>query len=315
MPSLSARHWRHPVPPLADGRPDRWTVEAARRWSEDGYLEIADLCDEEEVGTIRSTLLGLFEREAGRAEGNLVDLLGPDHPRLHPTQPQLLKPSLYAPGLLLTRYFQAAQGLATTLIGEGTEFSFDHSILRRPGPHAATPWHQDEAHHHDPHFRREQVSIWLALQDVDEENGCLRYLPGSHRGALLPHRALGGDPRIHALEVPAAYVRETQARSVPLKAGSSVLHGGLTLHASRTNVSKDIRLAYVLVFQGPPVARTAALHFHWLKAQRTASASRHRHWLWHGGAAVLAYRWWRRLLKADRATLLRRLRRRLRRRP
>jgi len=283
------------------------------RLAEDGYVLMPGLCDAADLALIQGQLLALFAREAGHAEGNLMDMLGPDIGLRHALQPQLLKPHLYAPSLLLTRYFRAAQQLASQLLGVTAEFSFDHSILRRPGHHATTPWHQDEAHGHDAHFRREQISFWMPLQNVDEHSGCLRYIPGSQRGGLLPHRALGENPRNHALEVPSRLVREAEARAVPMPAGWCVLHGGRTLHASLPNVSERSWLSYVLVFHGPPIARTTALHLEWLRTTPTAAATRRRHWLWHGGAAVVAIRWCQRMLRSDGTTLLRRVHQRLRR--
>ena len=40
----------------------------------------------------------------------------------------------------------------------------------------------------------EVITAWIALDDVDEENGCLRYINGSHRGGILPHVPIPGEP-------------------------------------------------------------------------------------------------------------------------
>ena len=54
-----------------------------------------------------------------------------------------------------------------------------------PGFSQATPAHQDGYYFMlDP---CEAVTMWLALEETDEENGCVRYVPGSHRNGLREH--------------------------------------------------------------------------------------------------------------------------------
>lgn len=280
-----------------------------RNFLDQGFLVVPAICDAAELDDIRSTLRALFRQEAGRSEGNQLDMLSLDRKARDAIQPQIVKPSLYAPALLRTPYFRRAQALARQLLGADAQFSFDHSILKPAGKVAATPWHQDEAHGHDPHFHQEQISFWMPLQDVSEQNGCMRYVPGSHRGPLLPHRSPGDDPRIHALECPSSSFDESAAVARPVPAGWCILHAGRTLHGALPNRTDADRLAYVLVFRAPPVARSEPVHFSWLETKRTASLERSLRWRSHGGFVVLLMRWLRRTLSCDVRALRFRLRR------
>lgn len=271
----------------------------AKRFHEQGFLVLPDLCSEAECRHLRVLLMRLFEHHMGHDEGNQFDMLGPDLAGLDRIQPQILKPSLYAPQLLLTPYFHRVQALARRLLGDDGQFSFDHSIVKRAGTAIATPWHQDEAHHRDPHFQFEQVSFWLPLQDVGEHNGCMCYLPGSNRGPLLPHRSLHGDARIHALECEPSAFDAAAAIAMPVRAGTCIAHDGRTLHAALPNRSGADRLAYVLSFRGAARPRTDATRFPWLDAQHTEDIARHRRWRRHGGYLVLALRWLQRAVSAD----------------
>ncbi|MDE0966389.1 MAG: phytanoyl-CoA dioxygenase family protein, partial [Candidatus Latescibacteria bacterium] len=48
------------------------------------------------------------------------------------------------------------------------------------------PWHQDGEYW--PIAPLKTCSVWLAIDDVTSENGCMRYIPGSHKNAeLFPH--------------------------------------------------------------------------------------------------------------------------------
>ena len=78
----------------------------------------------------------------------------------------------------------------------------DHAILKPPSSKSLpTPWHQDEAYW-DPTLTYESLGVWVALQPVTVENGCMQFIAGSHRTSdVLPHHTQNNNPRIHGLEV------------------------------------------------------------------------------------------------------------------
>lgn len=270
-----------------------------QRFRDDGFLVVPAVCDRGELDRLRAILGRLLTQQAGRGEGNFLDMLSLDQQDRDVVQPQIVKPSLYAPVLLRTPHFFRLQAIARELLGPAARFNFDHCILKPAGKVAATPWHQDEAHGPDPAFHHEQISFWMPLQDVAEGNGCMRYVPGSHHGPLLPHRSPGDDPRIHALECLAGSFDESAAVSRPVPAGWCVLHAGRTVHGALPNRSDSDRLAYILVFRGPPVPRSERLHVGWLQAKRTASLERSLRWRYRGGFVVLLMRWLQRALHSD----------------
>jgi hypothetical protein len=249
------------------------------------------------MALIRTTLLGLFERKAGRNEGTQFDMLGLDNDSTAPRQPQIIKPSVFAPALLKTAYFGRLLAAARQLLGADAQFSFDHSILKPAGSCAATPWHQDEVHHDHRYLRYRQVSFWMPLQDTPVEKGCMRYIPRSDRGPLLPHHWLNDDPRIHAIECSTDHFDESSAVAQPVAAGSCILHDGRTLHSALPNVSTEDRLAYIVAFTAPTeLSRDAKL----LTSAPNGTAKRRRHaWLLRGGFLVYGLRRLRRGLRSN----------------
>jgi ectoine hydroxylase-related dioxygenase (phytanoyl-CoA dioxygenase family) len=117
----------------------------------------------------------------------------------------------------------------------------------------------------------------------------MRYIPGSDRGPLLPHRWLNDDPRIHAFEVRADSFDESLAVSMPLTAGSCIAHDGRTVHSALPNLSAEDRFAYVVVFSPPPVLarRERAVT---LGSSDTANMRRRARWLRRGGFLIYAIR-------------------------
>jgi hypothetical protein len=274
------------------------TPAAIRRYEDNGFLALPNLCEAEELTLIRTTLVGLFDRRVGRSEGTQFDMLGLDSDDIEARQPQIVKPSVFAPALLRTAYFRRLLAVARQLLGDDARFSFDHSILKPARSAAPTPWHQDEAHHEHAYLRVRQISFWMPLQDTPMELGCMRYIPGSDRGPLLPHHRLNDDPRIHAIECSTDSFDESLAVAVPATAGSCILHDGRTLHSALPNVSAEDRLAYTVAFTAPPVLSRDAPRAG-LAPNDTANMRRHRAWLLHGGFLVYGLRRVRQALRSN----------------
>jgi len=262
---------------------------------------LPEFCAAAELLRIRELLSALFEKKIGHAEGQQFDMLGLDLDANRMTQPQILNPSSFVPELLRTEHFRKVAAIARQLLGPHTQFSFDHAILKPARSSAATPWHQDEAHHTHRFFRYPQISFWMALQDTPIASGCMRYVPGSQRGPVLPHRRWHDDPRIQAMECPVEYFDESAAVARPVAAGACILHGGRTLHAALPNTSTEDRLAYIIAFVGPPQrvsgARFATVDQSANRSKpsggqigRPASEERRQRWLLRGGVLTALLR-------------------------
>jgi hypothetical protein len=105
------------------------------------------------------------------------------------------------------------------------------------------PWHQDNGY--GDLSVPGNVTVWIALDDVDQDNGCVWVQPGSHRHGLLPHRR-PNEESWH-LEVPVA----GDGIAVPMPAGHAVMFSGLTLHRSLANRSANPRRALFLEYAHP----------------------------------------------------------------
>lgn len=127
----------------------------------------------------------------------------------------------------------------------------DHVISKPPGAEAEVAWHQDHAYW--PLASPRGATLWVALDDVDEDNGCLRYLPGTHllgerraadftRGAAQPAR-----DDLPPLD---AAARAHEAVAVPLAAGEAVVHDPLVWHMSPPNRSDRPRRAWSITLVG-----------------------------------------------------------------
>jgi hypothetical protein len=217
-----------------------------RAFRRDGFVAVPEFATPAEVAELRMILGGLFSRRAGLEEGHLIDFVTPEIDFDRPRMLQLRYPCDHAPELKTLAVRARAHDIARQILGAGAIFAFDHAIMKPPQDGSPTPWHQDIAFH-DAWDRHLNLTFWIPLQDVGVENGCLHYVPGSHRGRLELHHRIGGDARIHAREV--AGVAAEDAVPVPLPAGGLSIHESRTLHYAGPNRSAGPRWSYALAFK------------------------------------------------------------------
>ena len=144
-------------------------------------------------------------------------------------------------------------GLVAELLGAQPLLSSDQIFMKPPQFGSAKPYHQDNFYFQcDPGDH--VITAWVALDDVAEENGCLRYIDGSHKGPILPHEAVPGEP--YNL-VPPPELIDLQKESLALvKKGGVVFHHSQALHTSHRNESDRWRRGYAT---------------HWVTADVTSS--------------------------------------------
>ncbi len=210
-------------------------------FSEQGFLVINDLLNTEEVTSYRK-LYEDFLAERIDTQGQRSDLSGQTQSGESEKITQIMRPSLLHPPLLDAVIHQRTKVIAQELLGEDMDLDFDMLIDKAPFTNTLTPWHQDEAYWINMPDKR-AVSCWVALDDVIKENGCMWYVPGSHRQPLRTHRQTGQGG---ALECNAT---EAEANAIEIPAGSCVLHHGRTIHYARGNTTAHRRRAFITNFR------------------------------------------------------------------
>ena len=93
----------------------------------------------------------------------------------------------------------------------------------------------------------QHLTCWVGLDDASVDNGCLHYIPGSHRWDLLGKIDLGGDMerlKDHLTEEQKAQYERKVAIEMPK--GYGTFHHPLMVHGSYENSSERSRRAFVL---------------------------------------------------------------------
>ncbi|WP_157643872.1 phytanoyl-CoA dioxygenase family protein [Burkholderia ubonensis] len=251
----------------------------------DGFVSIQYFATPADVRFIDTTLRALLRDGTGFEEGTRRDLVDPDDTLNSNRLTELMLPYHHAPDLHRTEYFAQALNLARFILGPEAEFVFDHAILKPSFHGSETPWHQDEAYHSAENHGRRQIAIWMPTTTATVENGCMRYMPGSHKGGVLTHRPYGGDERVHGLECIGSF-DPSQAAYCPLEAGGIAIHDGRTLHGAGSNSTPDERLAYICIFASPTKRVVKSHEFDWLNRRAETAVRRRKRWLWLKGGIL-----------------------------
>ena len=209
------------------------------RYWEKGWLVVEGIFDPAEADAIADLTVSVWEREvAGSGRVQLVER-APDGQTLVPRKindPFTLEQS-FREFVLDPRLRQAIE----QLIGAKPLLLGDQIFMKPPRFGSIKPYHQDNAYFlcfPDDHV----ITAWIALDDVDEANGCLRYIDGSHKGPILPHEAIPGEP---FNKVPPADLIDLSKESLAeVKKGGVVFHHSKALHTSHRNESDRWRRGY-----------------------------------------------------------------------
>lgn len=127
---------------------------------------------------------------------------------------------------------------------DGVRLYADRLFIKPPTSDGGLPtaWHQDLPKL--PFDRRDNVTIWVAVEDVPAQKGPLTFLSGSHHLGPIAAGNFDSDDEMLARLSPTERESMTEIVEVPLKAGDATFHAGLTMHRAGANVSSQDRLVW-----------------------------------------------------------------------
>jgi hypothetical protein len=249
------------------------TIEQIRFFHLNGFLRIeTPVATPDEIDWMCEAYDRMFAEKAGWKAGDQFDLAGTDEEGKSEALPQILNPAKYAPELNDGKFLVVVNDIVKQLLGDEAEVGIAHAIFKPSGHGAATPWHQDEAYW-DPAFLYKAISVWMPLQPATIENGCLWFVPGSHEWDVLPHQSIGGDVRVHGLEMVNTEPCKT-AVACPIPAGCITIHRNRTAHFAGPNTSDIPRRALILMGGLPQTDNPATRRFPWNDIKQTSRAER-----------------------------------------
>ncbi|MFC3198870.1 phytanoyl-CoA dioxygenase family protein [Parapedobacter deserti] len=126
---------------------------------------------------------------------------------------------------------------------DGIRIWHDQTLIKRPWANP-TSWHLDT-----PFWSfsdRRALSIWVALDDATLENGCLFFIPGSHKTTTFENAGIGKNMG-GIFEVYPEF-KQAKSHAAVMKAGSCSFHNGLTIHGAHANMTPGYRRAMTCAY-------------------------------------------------------------------
>ena len=119
-------------------------------------------------------------------------------------------------------------------------------VTKEPFDSTTCHWHQDDAYYAQNSQSHTRMSVWVALQDVTVETGCLQVVPRSHKRGLQPYSRREGGTCNLGLDVE---IDPSQKVHCPVAAGAVILFSALLWHGSDGNRSSQRRRALIVSYQ------------------------------------------------------------------
>ncbi len=214
--------------PVINDAPLTLSREQIDRFNRDGYIRPIRIFDAAEIGEIRTYFDRLLARTlAAGGDSYSISTAHAKYGRVY--------------DILTNRRIVAC---VKDLLGEDVVAWGSHFFCKMPHDGKAVAWHQDASYW--PLTPSKAVTVWLAIDDADIENACMRFISGSHHFGHLTYRP--SDSAEHnVLNQTIENVEQYGSEACDeLKAGEVSIHSDLLLHGSEANNSDRRRCGLTL---------------------------------------------------------------------
>ena len=218
------------------------------QYQRDGYVVVEDLLDETEIERVRTRIQEYAANE--RTETSFDRMLEPD------ADPDTFghdaDPVRKFEGVGMAREDEVFADLAhhegildviEQLQGPNHALLRSAAMLKPPQVGSEKKFHQDAAYY--PIRPMDHVTVWIALDEATEANGCMRVVPGAHTDGLIGHEAIEYDTDITITERDYG-VEDTVA--LPMEPGSVLFQHCLLPHYTEPNTTDQWRRAFILAY-------------------------------------------------------------------
>jgi ectoine hydroxylase-related dioxygenase (phytanoyl-CoA dioxygenase family) len=212
--------------PCRNDHPVLLAREDIERFNRDGFLSRLRIFDREEIARHRAYFDQLLEQTlAAGGDSYSISTAHLKHGRVYD---------------LLTHPRIVAH--VKDLLGENVVAWGSHYFCKLPGDGKAVAWHQDASYW--PLSPSKAVTVWLAIDDADQQNACMQFVSGSHRFGRIAHQQ-SSETSVLDREIVDAE-KYGHIVDLELPAGEISIHSDLLLHGSGANNSARRRCGLTL---------------------------------------------------------------------
>ena len=217
------------------------TEEQIRFYEENGYIQLFDVLTPEELEASRAAMEEILnaslgpqvDRSAGRSDYEKIFVQKVNLWRVHEGMRQyVLNPKIAEIARRLSR-------------SSRVRLWHDHALVKLPEDSKPSHWHQDLPYW--PMVETGALSCWMALDDVNTENGCMQFVPKSHTWGRFPGINLVNPQDLFGM-VPEPETKSFEPVVMAMPAGSCTFHNGLTFHYASPNRTNRPRRAMITIY-------------------------------------------------------------------
>lgn len=234
------------------------TAEQKQQFAERGYFIIRNVISSDEAcelrGVIKNTIL--MPEPDTKTDVDPMDPMG-DSPEARRARFRKLSRFCSKSPLIWDSVHggEKMTAVARYFLGDDFFIKFDSCFLKPARTGSATPWHQDNGLWRDG--ETEPFNFWMALDPAKKYNGCMQFIPGSHKTEIVPHVLY--EDSIHG-ELPRERVAEMieahGVQHIELDPGDVVCWHSSLWHYSPPNPSQQSRIAIAGVYSNPEITKT-----------------------------------------------------------
>lgn len=224
----------------------RLSPEELARFDRDGFLLRKGLVAPDAILAIAREVEDLHERMTqGAPEGVHVawEKTAPGKPK---RIRQLMHSEAVSPGLNAVLRRTDVLDIVEDLIGPRIALFHSKLLMKAACDGSVTPWHQDFAYWSKEGNRPVQVNMMLAIDPATRANGCIQFVPGTHKAGLAKHEHEKGVS--FGVYLPGYFQPREGAVAMEMEAGDAVFFGSLVIHGSDGNTSDRDRRANTFAY-------------------------------------------------------------------
>ena len=229
------------------------TDEQVQNWEEKGYFTLPGVVTPDQAAEMRGGIKNIIltpEPDNVRTDADPMDPMG-NSPEARAQRFRKFNRWCHtAPLVWHTVHAGAMVPMGQHYLGDDILLKFSSVFVKPAKTGAATPWHQDNGLWRDGDI--EPFNFWMALDPARRSNGCLQFIPGSHKTEIVPHVLY--EDSIHG-ELPRDRVAELQAQRgvehIELEPGDVVCWHSSLWHYSPVNESPQGRIGIAGVYTTP----------------------------------------------------------------
>ncbi len=214
------------------------TDDMIRQYHDDGYFILERVIGEQDLELLRSAAQFSIERADAKMDEAGVDRLGIDargkryfSNMVYQERPEL-RQFIFGPIM---------EEICRRVLGDNAYLFWEQYVIKAADPDTKFAWHQDSGYVHEDHDP--YLTCWIALDDVNQENGSVYLLPYSRSGirSYIRHVEIDSGDKV-------CYFGSDPGMPVIVPAGSIVCFSSTVIHRSGANLTDKMRRVYLLQY-------------------------------------------------------------------